>query len=116
ILWPVSLDLDNNAILFKDAPLTARLICCALVLQAVFLVMAFRERAVRGAALLLAAGGILLAARGLDRKEIYQFQGLLFPLTALGAALVLQRQRELGRSRPWRWATLVLAAGLVSLR
>ena len=116
LLWPTSLDLDNNAILFKDLPLTAWLIRSALVLQAVFLVLAFRERTVQGTSLLLAAGGILLAARVLDRKEIYQFQGLLFPLTVLGAVLVLERQRQLGRGRPWRWATLTLAMGLVALR
>src|SRR5262249_47704160 len=110
---PVSVDVVSPSLLGIDHG--AVLFAAALGVSLALLALAALERVPEALALLLCVG-LVGAGWLLDRKSLFAFYGILFPLSAAGAVLLVQGQRERGRSRWLRWPTVALAVALVALR
>jgi hypothetical protein len=113
-LVTIALDLDNASFPVVGKQIVT-LTLLAVLFNVLLLVLAFRSRD-REAPCYLLCPGVLLVAFVLNKFEAHEFQGLLFPLTAAGAVLVVQRQQQLRAPGLLRHATLALGIGLVALR
>jgi hypothetical protein len=115
--WPrlaaIALDLDGAVVPLVRPALLPWLMGGALGLTAIAFLLALRARDAEAGSYLLGVA-LLPAAWLLGKTQLYEFHGLLFPLTAAGA--VLLAQRLWAASRPWGYAALALAAALVGVR
>jgi hypothetical protein len=116
-IWPVAFDLDSHALLLvlKGQPMHWLLVP-VVALNAVLLGLALRCRHVEAAAFLLCTGVVLGGWLTQHHAEVFQFQGLLFPFTVVGAVALAQRLRELSWPRSWPWAALAMAGSLIVAR
>ena len=114
LVIPASLDLDHPALRLIADTLMGKLLLALLAANGLLLVAAWRQRNLPAQALLL-AGGLVPVARLLGLTQVYGFHGLLYPMTAAGAVLLLDRS---GRSSGKLWpggAAVLLAVVLVGL-
>jgi hypothetical protein len=114
-LFTIALDLDGHPLFVLGTMWDLSLVGCALLLAGIFIVLAWRQRDFPALCLLLPVT-FLPICRLLRVQGIYQFTGLLFPLTVAGSVLVVQGQQ--GRvGRGWRPQMLfALLAATVALR
>ncbi|HZY84023.1 MAG TPA: hypothetical protein VFE78_04285 [Gemmataceae bacterium] len=113
-LVAIVLDVDNPGLALVGVSRGLTLAAAALLLDGVFLALALRQRNPAAVTYLLSVGLILVAWLW-GVKAVYAFQGVLFPLSAVGAVLVLQHpQAEASPARRLRVAALVV--GLLALR
>jgi hypothetical protein len=112
-LTAIALDLDNSLLPVVSPAALPWLLGGAVALNAALLLLALWARDDEAASF-LGCTGLLPAAWLLGKTHVYEFHGLLFPLTAAGAVLLFQRLRL--RARPLGYAALALAAVLVGLR
>jgi hypothetical protein len=112
-LTAIALDLDSSVLPVVSPERLPWLMGGALALNAALLLLALWARDGEAVSY-LACTGLLPAAWLLGKTHVYEFHGLLFPLTAAGAVLLAQRPRQ--ASRPLGYAALALAALLVGLR
>jgi hypothetical protein len=111
---PASLDLDNPGLAQVGQKLAPKLVAGMLAVVGLLLLLARRRRNVPAQALLLGAV-VVPVAWLLGRPQLYGFHGLLYPLLAAGAALLLE---ESSRRPLLTWsgvAVALLAAALVAL-
>jgi hypothetical protein len=112
-LAAIALDLDSTVLPLVRPAALPWLIGLALGLTGVAFLLAARARDAEAQSYLLCVV-LVPAAWLLGKTHLYEFQGLLFPLSAAGAVLLAQR---LGAgSRPWGCAAFGLAVALVALR
>jgi hypothetical protein len=111
---PAALDVESPSFLLGPA-WGGRLAWAALGVSGLLLALAFRGRNAEGVSYLLCVG-LLGIAWLLDKKSIYAFHGVLFPMSAAGAVLVLQKQQEEKSPRRLRWLAAALAVLLIALR
>jgi hypothetical protein len=114
-LVTIVLDLDNPGVAFVGVPLGLKLAGVALLLDVVFLALAYRQRDTTAAAYLLCVG-LIPVAWFLGQKAVFAFHGILFPMTAIGAVLVLQNLHPSTAPALRRFGVAVLAVGLLALR
>ncbi len=114
-LLSFALDLDNPHVPFAGPRLGRWLICLALTLNAIGWVLAYRARNLEAASFLLCAGVLAVAWRG-HHWGLSQLAGVLFPLSAIGVALLLETQRIQRSSAVLRGATLALGLAMIGLR
>ncbi len=112
-LTAIALDMDSPTLSVVSPERLPWLLGGAVALNVVLLLLALWARDGEAASF-LGCTGLLPAAWLLGKTHVYEFHGLLFPLTAAGAVLLFQRLRL--RSRPLGYAALALAALLVGLR
>jgi hypothetical protein len=109
---PIVLDLDSPVVPIFDPTTSLGVVAVALVLTAGLLILAHRQGNGEAECFLLTIG-LLPVAWLLGNKVVVAFQGLLFPMAAIGAVLVVQHRN---RNRWARWVTVALVTGLVVLR
>ncbi len=112
-LTAIALDIDSLVLPLVNPERLPWLLGGAVALNVVLLLVALWARDVESASL-LGCTGLLPAAWLLGKTHVYEFHGLLFPLTAAGAVLLFQHLRR--RARPLAYAALALAVLLVGLR
>ncbi len=112
-LTAIALDLDSSVLTLVSPEKLPWLLGGAVALNALLLLLALWVRDDEAVSF-LGCTGLLPAAWLLGKTHVYEFHGLLFPLTAVGAVLLFQRLRL--KSRPLGYAALALAALLVGLR
>jgi hypothetical protein len=113
-LAAIALDLDSAVLPLVRPAALPWLIGLALGLTGAAFLLAVRARDAEAQSYLLCVV-LVPAAWLLGKTHLYEFQGLLFPLSAAGAVLVAQRLRQ----APARWpgyAAAALAVVLVGLR
>ncbi len=113
-LFPVALDVENFSLPLVGAPLSLALMGLALALNVVLLALAYRGRDVAAQSFLLCTA-LLPVAWVLDKKQLFAFHGILFPMTAVGAALLCEGLRA-GKRPRLAAVALALGFGLVLLR
>jgi hypothetical protein len=115
--WPrlaaIALDLDSAVLPLVRPAALPWLLGGALALNAALLLLALWARDAEAESYLCCIV-LLPAAWLLGKTQLYEFHGLLFPLTAVGA--VLLSQRLWSASRPLGYAALTLAAVLIGVR
>jgi hypothetical protein len=111
----VALDLDSAHLPLLGVTTAFGLAAAVAALNLLLLVVAWVERDVPAQACLLASGIVPLAWL-LHLKQLFLYQGLLFPLTVVGAVALLQRSAP-GRRGWWLQAGVgVMAVGLIAVR
>jgi hypothetical protein len=112
-LAAIALDLDCATLPLVPAAAMPWLMGGAAALNVVLFLLALWARDAEAESF-LACTALLPAAWLLGKTHVFEFHGLLFPLTAAGAVLLAQRLRA--SSRPLGYAALALAVVLIGLR